>query len=267
MIKSLVLAGGLILGLVGIIRAQPIQWPNGAKAAICLTYDDAMTSQLETALPALETVRLPATFFLPAIYDAQSAESWRKAARSGHELANHTLYHACLGRGSGKPEWSLENYTIDRILKEIAVMNSMLYLLDGKSAVRSFAFPCGDTTVGGVSYLDTLRRSGLVQFARSGGSADSIITNFATLNPMQVPSWGVPANTTADALIDFAGKAARQGGLGVYMFHGVGSQWIAVSAEEHKKLLSYLAQHRQQYWVTTFTKALAYAAQWQKNHR
>ena len=256
----------MLVCLAGQSRAQRIDWPNGAKAAICLTYDDGMSSQLDQAIPVLDSGNLPATFFLNSLSDNRLADQWRKAAQKGHELANHTLFHPCLASRGWKPEWALDNYTVGRLLKEIQSMNSQLYLLDGKTTNRTFAFPCGDTTAGGVSYLDTLRRSGLVSYGRGGGNTDAVVTDFTALDGLQVPSFAVqPTNTAAD-LIEYAEKTAQQGGLGVYMFHGVGSQWIAISTIDHKKLVEYLSQHRQTYWVTTFHEALDYVTQWKKSH-
>lgn len=246
--------------------AQGITWPNGAKAAICLTYDDAMSSQLEQAIPVLNSLRLKGTFFLNSVADNSTSEQWRQAAKQGHELANHTLFHPCLAAKGWKPAWALDNYTFDRILKEVQSMNTQLYLLDGKKTKRTFAFPCGDTTAGGVSYLDTLRRSGLVSYGRMVGDANAVVTDFQHLDLLQVPSLAVQPEHTATELIGYAEKAAQQGGLGIYLFHGVGSQWIAVSAAEHKKLAEFLANHKQTYWVTTFNEAMDYVSQWQKSH-
>ncbi|GAB3989017.1 polysaccharide deacetylase family protein [Spirosoma daeguense] len=217
-----------------------------------------MHSQVEQAIPVLNASGLVGTFFLNSITDVRLAEQWRQAAKRGHELANHTLFHPCLAAKGWKNEWALDNYTLERLFKEIQSMNSQLYLLDGRTDSRTFAFPCVDTLVGGVSYVDTLRKSGLVRFARMGGDANAIVTNFAKLDPFQVPAWGVQPSNTATDLISFAEKAAKQGGLGVYMFHGVGSQWIAISATAHKKLVEYLAQNKQTYWVTTFREAMEY---------
>ena len=69
------------------------QWPNGTKAAVVLTYDDALTSQLDHAVPVLDAVGFKATFFLvgPKLADVPR---WRAAAAEGHELGNHTIFHA-----------------------------------------------------------------------------------------------------------------------------------------------------------------------------
>jgi hypothetical protein len=38
-------------------HAQQINWPHHKKAAIVLTYDDGLTSQLQNAVPQLEAGR------------------------------------------------------------------------------------------------------------------------------------------------------------------------------------------------------------------
>ena len=40
-------------------------WPNGAKAAVSLAYDDALPSQLDTAIPQLNAAGLKGSFYLP----------------------------------------------------------------------------------------------------------------------------------------------------------------------------------------------------------
>ena len=47
--------------------AERLSWPQGKHAAIVLTYDDALNSQLEVAVPQLNQARLKGTFFLMAI--------------------------------------------------------------------------------------------------------------------------------------------------------------------------------------------------------
>src|SRR5687767_15529074 len=39
------------------------RWPNGARAVIVLTYDDALTSQLDHAIPVLDEAGFKGTFF------------------------------------------------------------------------------------------------------------------------------------------------------------------------------------------------------------
>ena len=56
-------------------------WPNGAKAAVSLAYDDTLASQLDTALPALNTHGLKASFYLQLSSPLLTARlsDWRAA--------------------------------------------------------------------------------------------------------------------------------------------------------------------------------------------
>lgn len=71
----LALALSLVCSVSG---ASATQWPNGAKAAVVLTYDDALESQLDHAVPALDAAGFKATFFLAGVKLAD-VERWRAA--------------------------------------------------------------------------------------------------------------------------------------------------------------------------------------------
>jgi peptidoglycan-N-acetylglucosamine deacetylase len=236
-----------------------IKWPHHKKAVIVLTYDDALDSQLKTAIPQLDALHLKGTFFLTGELNSNNILKWRKAAKKGHELANHTLFHPCLS--TTMPDNSVnaaERYTIFQILREIYTMNSMLYAIDGKST-RTYAYPCTETEVGGKSYIDSLRKTGMIKYARIGGDVDdAIITNFKKLDPMLIPSYGLEEDTPASKLIDFVKKVKQSGGMGIFMFHGIGGDFITTSSKAHRELLEYLAENKQEIWVTTFQQAMDY---------
>jgi peptidoglycan/xylan/chitin deacetylase (PgdA/CDA1 family) len=82
------------------------------KSIISLTFDDGLRCQFERAVPVLNSVRLPATFFLIAnrnsTHDLWSGHSddwwkidWRAAdigilktlIREGHEIGSHSVSH------------------------------------------------------------------------------------------------------------------------------------------------------------------------------
>jgi peptidoglycan-N-acetylglucosamine deacetylase len=236
------------------------------KAIICLTYDDGLESQLTTVLPQLDSLGLKATFFLNAIQGSSPSDKigqtpeavlgWTNAAKNGHELANHTLFHACPEKLGWDSTVSIENYTIDRIIKEISTQNTLLSLLDSKRKKRSFAFPCGNNLIAGKDYVKTIRDKGLVTFARGGGDSNSVITDFKHLDILHVPSWHVWTGTTLSELIAFAEKVKNAHGMGVYQLHGIGSQIFKISIETHREFLQYLKAHPDDYWVTTFSEAM-----------
>ena len=236
------------------------------KAIICLTYDDGLETQLSTVIPQLNSVGLKATFFLNSIQGSAKSDvigatpeavlGWTNAAKNGHELANHTLFHACPEKIGWEKSVAIETYTVDKILTEIKTENSILSLLDPGRKKRSFAFPCNNTFIGDTDYMPAIKKQGLITYARAGGDSNSVITNFKSLNTMKVPSWHVWTGTTLKELIAFAEKVKAAGGMGVYQFHGVGGQIFKISTETHMAFLQYLKMHQDDYWVTTFSEAM-----------
>src|SRR4051812_42405939 len=86
-----------------VTTAQTATTWNGKSCAVVLTYDDAIDIDLDHVVPALDSQKLKGTFYLigsSGIMNTRMNE-WRNAAKKGHELANHTLFHPCAG-GAGR---------------------------------------------------------------------------------------------------------------------------------------------------------------------
>lgn len=239
---------------------------NTKKAIIYLTYDDGLQSHLTTVLPQLDSVGLKATFFLNSIQGSSEAigeaspaiSGWTNAAIHGHELANHTLFHACPEKLGWQRDFAIESYTVNKIITEIKTENIILSLLDPNRKQRAFAFPCNNFLVNDTDYTTIIKNQGLVKYGRAGGDRNSFVANFKTINIMKVPSWMVEENTTVDELIAFAEKVKKVGGMGIYQIHGVGAEFFRISKETHKAFLDYLKIHQDEYWVTTFSEAMDY---------
>jgi peptidoglycan-N-acetylglucosamine deacetylase len=249
----------MILGFAA--GAQPkMVWPHHKKAVIVLTYDDALDSQLNNAVPQLDSAGFKGTFFLiGSDLNYLNIPKWREVAKKGHELANHTIYHPCVST-EDNPMGS-QKYTPNTIVNEIAVMNAMLYALDGKTG-RTYAYPCTETSVGGKGYVDTLRKSTQIKYARIGGDMDdAVITDFKKLDPLLVPSIGLEGGSTGDQLIAFAKKVEKSGGMGIFMFHGIGGDYITTPTQSHRELIEYLKLNKKDIWVATFQEAMDYIAQ------
>lgn len=234
-------------------RAQQVRWPKNRKAAIVLTYDDALRSQLNNAVPQLKKAGLKATFFLTSDIDSLSIPKWRRLAKKGYELGNHTLYHPCSAK-EDDPVRS-ESYTAYKIIREIEITDRFLFAVDGKTK-RTFAYPCTETFVGGRDYVDSLRKFRLVKYARIGGDSSTVITDFKNLDSLRIPSYGLDGGENGDKLIAYIKNVMQHGGLGVIMMHGIGGDYISISAEAHRQLIDYLKKHKKDIWVTTFQQAL-----------
>jgi peptidoglycan/xylan/chitin deacetylase (PgdA/CDA1 family) len=264
---TFVAVSALPLALTSAEPPAPFLWPNGAKAAVVLSYDDGVDVDLDNVAPDLEAAGLRGTFFVPGHSEslAKRLPEWRALAARGHEIGNHAIFHPCLrtvpqgGRDWVRPEYALESYTVPRMVDELRAANTTLLALDGET-VRTLGYNCGDTTAGGQSYVDAARP--LFLAARIG--EDRIAADVRALDPMLVPSWMVQ-DVTGEQMIAFVKKAVDAGGLAVFMFHGVGGgHSINISREAHQQLLAWLAANRQTVWTDTFRAVMAHVTAEQK---
>jgi peptidoglycan/xylan/chitin deacetylase (PgdA/CDA1 family) len=257
---------GILIAAVLMAGTSPGQqavfkWPDGAKAAVALTYDDGLDVHLDHVVPDLEAAHLRGTFYVPGYSESLSKrmEEWRAVARSGHELGNHTLFHPCLRRADGRerafvvPERDLGNYTVRRIADEIRVMNALLLAVDGLNA-RTLAYTCGDEIAGGVSYVDAIRP--LFRAARAYKDGYRALADPRTLDLHRVPSWALKDNTATE-MTAWVEEAMPSGALAVFTFHGVGGGHdINVAREEHRKFLSWLDANRSRVWTAPFLRVM-----------
>lgn len=241
------------------LRCQSqIKWPEGKSSAIILTYDDALTSHLDIAIPQLDSANLKGTFFLNRLVSQQHVGRWKTAAENNHEIGNHSLFHPCLSsKFEADKHYHAENYSTRNLLDEIATMNNFLFAIDDKTT-RTYAYPCGETSIGGNSYVDSLMNYG-IKYARAGGSSP-IITNFKELDVYEVPCMGFPDDVPAEDIINFVKEVQKKNGMAVLIFHGVGGDYLQVSAEAHSRLIRYLKSN-DDIWVTTFEEGLDYATE------
>jgi len=242
-------------------HSEPFQWPGGARAAVSLSYDDALPSQLDNALPALNALGLKATFYLtlssPIV--SQRLPEWRRAAAAGHELGNHTLFHPCSRSAPGR-DWVAAHRDLDRISvtqlrEEILLANAYLHAIDGQTE-RSYTAPCTDPLAAGQPYLPAIKSDFVGIKSRIGGVAPMM----ATLDPLDVSTAG-PVDISGAALIAIVQEAAAKGTLASLTFHGIGGDYLSVSKEAHQALLQHLADNPKLYWVESFVKIAAHVRQ------
>ena len=123
------------------------RWPQGKRAAVSLTFDDARPSQVDRGLPIFAKYGVRATFYVSPDNIGQRLEGWKKAAAEDHEIGNHTMTHPCTGNYPGFRERALEDMTLGRMAAEIDRAGAEIFRLLGVRP-RTFAYPCGQTFVG-----------------------------------------------------------------------------------------------------------------------
>jgi peptidoglycan/xylan/chitin deacetylase (PgdA/CDA1 family) len=240
-------AAAAALGVAGHAGAQPPAtsstkvWPNGARAAVSLTYDDGLNSQLDNAVPELNRHDLKATFFLTEYNIQWRLAEWEALARQGHEVANHTMTHPCALSGLKGPRF--ERREIDR-------MDSFLDENFGADRQRTFAYPCGYLGVGHgdrreryARYRRILERDGVIAARTTAGGPNRPAQ--AAADPLHLHGF----EPTYDG--DLTGPAMRylndtvaQGGWAILVFHDVLPHWHAdgdASVATHAKILARIA--------------------------
>lgn len=240
--RAIVLLALLIPGMAA--AAGGFAWPEGKKAAVSLSYDDTLDSQLDHALPVLNRYQLKASFYLKLaspVLDAR-LEEWRAVAKQGHELGNHTIFHACSASQPGM-DWvpshnNIDKRTVEQMQEEVMTANIFLKAIDGRSE-RTLTTPCGHVITSNGSYLPAVRD----WFVSIKGFEENL--------PFDA-EFAHTAGAAGEELIAFVQKIAAKGGLAHILFHGVGGDHLSVSREAHEKLIRYLAERRDIYWTDTY---------------
>jgi sialate O-acetylesterase len=238
-------------------RAQDAVW-KGKTCAVALTYDDAIDIHLDNVIPALDSLGLRGTFYIIGSSQAFTGRTteWRQAAHRGHELGNHSLFHPCDGSKPGRnfvdSSNDLSRYTVSRAVNEIRMNNVLLNLIDGKTK-RTFAYPCGDTTIGDSFFYAGLRKD----FVAARG-VRPVMDSIGKVNLDDVDCF--PMNgQTGEQMIALVKEAMRTHTLLVFLFHGVGGgHSLNVSLKAHSLLLHFLKEHEKDIWIAPMVEIADY---------
>lgn len=247
----------------GLIAQNAGVW-NNKQCAVVLTYDDAINIDLDTVVPALDSLNLKGTFYLIGASPVtdQRMNEWRLAAQHGHELGNHSLFHPCDGNRPGRgfitPDTDLSKYTVSRAVKEIRSNNTLLKSIDGK-VTRTFAYPCGDLKIGDVYFYNELKND----FAGARG-VRGVMPAIDSVNLDNIDSFVINGQS-ADYMISLVNQSMKTSSLLVFTFHGVGGgHSINVDAQAHSKLLHYLKLHENEIWVATMVDVASHVKEHNK---
>lgn len=230
-------------------------WPNGAHAAVALSYDDTLPCHHELVAPALEQHGLRGTFYAPIRGDLiNNTDAWRDLARRGHELGNHTLFHPCRREAASPDSWiedwnNLLHFDARRLRNELLVASFVLHLIDGRTE-RTYGNTCHHVLIGPEENKQRIEPILAELFVAARGectnrptdprSAD--LANLGTIaaDGKKFPDWRASVE-----------EALATGGLALFTFHGVGAgyQRIQVDEGEHAQLLSYLRDNQDRIWT------------------
>lgn len=240
--------------------AKPFQWPNGKRAAVSLSFDDARTSQIDVGLALLNEHGVKATFFLEAANIHNRLEGWKKAVADGHEIGNHTVTHPCTGNYAFSRRNALEDYTLQMMEDQIDEASAQIQQMLGVRP-RTFAYPCGQKFVG--RGLDVRSYVPLVaeHFIAGRGYLDESPNDPSFCDLAQ--AMGTPFDDMdlehMKAIVD---EAAKQGRWVIFVGHEIGPRGYQVTdATALGALCDYLKDPANGIWLGTVEEVAQYIRQ------
>jgi peptidoglycan-N-acetylglucosamine deacetylase len=242
-------------------------WPNGAKSAVSLTFDDGVPSQYETVIPMLNQAGMQGTVYVTMADGGPfyaEEDLWRDAVSAGHEIGNHSMTHPCC-RNLWVAGDGLNTDVMTFEAMEAQIVEAKRRLEDGipDQPEHSFAYPCGEKQVGrGVnkqSYVPAVAK----HYIAGRGVGDGVSIN----DPAQVDLadiWApMPVDETGERLVSITQRALDQGKWAVLAFHGIGDKHLSNTVETFQYLLDWLGERREEVWVDS----LIHVARWVHDHQ
>ena len=225
-------------------------WPDGKRAAVSLTFDDARASQVDLGLALLERLGARATFYVVPERVEDDLDGWKRLAAAGHEIGSHSLRHPCTGNFPWSRDSALEDYTLRRMSMELAESKRRIEALLGVEPV-TFAYPCGQTFVGRGRRTRSYVPAVAEQFLAGRGWLDETANAPGFLDLAQLTGRSMDAADfkQVKALVD----AARDAGQWLVLAgHDIGESGLQTTRVQMlEQLVPYLRDPASEVWLGT----------------
>ncbi|MEZ4776842.1 MAG: polysaccharide deacetylase family protein [Bacteroidia bacterium] len=249
---------------VAAFKPVNISWPEGKKAAISLTFDDARLSQIDRGLDFFETNGVKATFYLSTFSMDKRPDGWKKAVAQGHEIGNHSLTHPCSGNFVWSREKALENFDLEKMQFELDESNRLIYDLLGVMP-ESFAYPCGQKFIGRgeqtQSYIPLIART----FTSGRGFKDETGNDPSFCDPAQLTGVDMDEHDFEE-ILPYITSATESGQWLVFAGHEIGdsgAQTTRVAMLE--RLIAYAQNPENGIWLAPVKEINTYIARQRSN--
>lgn len=242
------------------VSSTRFPWPEGKRAAICLTFDDARPSQVDVGVPILNECGLRATFFVSPQRVPERLNAWKLAVVAGHEIGNHSMRHPCTGNFPWSRDKALEEYTLTQMARELDQASAEIEKLLGVRTV-TFAYPCGQKFVGrgkkARSYVPVVAK----RFAAGRGWRDESLNDPAFCDPAQLMAMELDG-LTFEQLKTLVDAAVEQGAWLVLAGHEIGAQGRQTTrVDTLKAFCEYARDPQNGLWVDTVANVAAYVVE------
>jgi peptidoglycan/xylan/chitin deacetylase (PgdA/CDA1 family) len=230
-------------------------WLNNKRAAVSLTFDDAINGQFTVALPLLNKYGYKSTFFIITNFVQPQLKGWQPvidAANSGHEIASHTVTHPFLHR-----------VTTDSIAWQYAESDKIITEHIPQQKIFTLAYPYGDGGNGTDSE----------QIVKAIAPKYYIGARATRNNKLSYNAYGF-AKTEGDYYkinSDMMGDSAANASFGQHLdetiqaggwysptYHGIENGWIIVKKDDFIKHLEEIKKREDNLWVAPFGDVIKY---------
>jgi hypothetical protein len=247
------------------VQLDALRFPVGQRAAVSLTYDDGLPVHHEHVAPLLEQHGVRGTFniqiemcgrdpFGQVTNVMADPQAWRQVAAAGHELGNHSVFHACRSDENRPLDWlnpafNLCDYSPSRWFTEMRVANFVLQLIDGRTQ-RTFANTCCDNAIGRGADEQSIEPLIEKLFVAGRGEYNSRPIRPGDVNFNALGHYGGDGKTF-EYLSEQVNEAIDCGGWIIFMFHGVGPRdhRLHVDTEVHRRFIEWLAGESDKVWT------------------
>ena len=245
---------------------KSFHWPDGRRAAVSLSFDDARLSQIDTGLALFRKLDVRVTFFVKSANIQERLAGWKQAVADGHEIGNHTVTHPCSGNYLFSLKNALEDYDLRKMAEQIDGANEQIRKMLGVTP-KTFAYPCGQKFVG--RGLDARSYVPLVaeRFLVGRGYLDE------SANDPMVCDLSQAMGTPFDDM-DFAqmkkvvDQAAHEGRWAIFVGHEIGQRGYQITdASALEALCNYLKDPANEVWLGTVEEIASHIQKQRAEHK
>lgn len=245
-------------------NAEPVfTWPNGKRAAVSLSFDDARPSQLDNGLPIFERCGVRATFYVSPARMRERLGDWQAAAAAGHEIGNHTVTHPCSGNFPWSRGNALEDYTLPRMEQELLEANAFIRETIGATPT-TFAYCCGQKYVGRGAELQSYVPLVARHFVVGRGFRDESVNDPGFVDLAQ--TCGIESDGASfDDLRGWIESAQAVGGWVIFVAHDIGDEFVrqAIRPRALEAVCRHCADPNNALWLDTVAAVGAWVQRWQ----
>ena len=243
--------------------------------ALSITFDDAAESQLQKAIPAMNTYGIRGSFYLSLFNDTGQKEiqPWKEVAALGHEIGNHTLSHFCSynlcynffeSNRLVETQIGLESRSIIDIEEDILAAKDKLLHIAPHQKHWTFAYPCYQTFIGKgksrQSYVPVIAK----HFLSGRGGGEYGMGN----DPGNVDlscTIGLPTDRMSGfEMIGLVEALAAKGLWVILIFHEIDGKRLSVCSSDFELLLGYLKRNAERIWTAPVVEIAQKIANFQK---